>query len=74
MPLALTEDQDLLARTASEFVAASSPLARLRKLRDSRDERGYGLDRLARMAELGWTASVRRQDGGLGMGWRGWYW
>jgi alkylation response protein AidB-like acyl-CoA dehydrogenase len=69
MPLALTEDQALLARTANEFVAASSPLARLRKLRDTRDERGYALDRLARMAELGWTAiPFSEQDGGLGMG------
>ena len=69
MPLVLTEDQALLARTANEFVAASSPIARLRKLRDSRDERGYALDRLARMAELGWTAiPFSEQDGGLGMG------
>jgi alkylation response protein AidB-like acyl-CoA dehydrogenase len=69
MPLVLTEDQALLARTANEFVAASSPIARLRKLRDSRDERGYALDRLARMAELGWTAiPFSETDGGLGMG------
>jgi alkylation response protein AidB-like acyl-CoA dehydrogenase len=69
MPLVLTEDQALLARTANEFVAAGSPLARLRKLRDTRDERGYALDRLARMAELGWTAiPFSEQDGGLGMG------
>ena len=69
MALALTEDQALLARTANEFVAASAPIARLRKLRDSRDERGYALDRLARMAELGWTAiPFSEQDGGLGMG------
>ena len=69
MPLALTEDQALLARTANEFVAASAPIARLRKLRDTRDERGYALDRLARMAELGWTAiPFSEQDGGLGMG------
>ena len=69
MPLVLTEDQTLLARTANEFVAASSPIARLRKLRDSHDERGYALDRFARMAELGWTAiPFSEADGGLGMG------
>jgi alkylation response protein AidB-like acyl-CoA dehydrogenase len=69
MPLALTEDQALLARTANEFVDAGSSLARLRKLRDTRDERGYALDRLARMAELGWTAiPFSEPDGGLGMG------
>jgi alkylation response protein AidB-like acyl-CoA dehydrogenase len=69
MQLVLTEDQALLARTAHEFVAGSAPLARLRKLRDSRDERGYALDRLAKMAELGWTAiPFADDDGGLGMG------
>jgi alkylation response protein AidB-like acyl-CoA dehydrogenase len=69
MQLALTEDQALLARTAHEFIASSAPLARLRKLRDRRDERGYALDRLARMAELGWTGiPFAEADGGHGMG------
>jgi acyl-CoA dehydrogenase len=69
MQLALTEDQTLLLRTANEFVAGSQPIARLRKLRDTRDDRGYALDRLAKMAELGWTAiPFTEQDGGLGMG------
>jgi len=69
MLLALTEDQTLLSRTANEFVAGAASIARLRKLRDARDERGYALDRLARMAELGWTAiPFTEADGGLGMG------
>ncbi len=69
MQLALTEDQALLARTANEFITAGGSLARLRKLRDSRDERGYAPDRLARMAELGWTGiPFADADGGLGMG------
>ena len=69
MQLVLTEDQTLLARTANELVSGSPPIARLRKLRDSRDERGYALDRFARMAELGWTAiPFSEADGGLGMG------
>jgi alkylation response protein AidB-like acyl-CoA dehydrogenase len=69
MQLVLTEDQALLARTARELFASSSPLARLRKLRDTRDERGYALDRYAKMAELGWTAiPFSEADGGLGMG------
>ncbi|HEX3766026.1 MAG TPA: acyl-CoA dehydrogenase family protein [Kofleriaceae bacterium] len=69
MQLALTEDQALLARTANEFVTSGEPIARLRKLRDRRDERGYALDRLARMAELGWTGiPFADADGGLGMG------
>jgi acyl-CoA dehydrogenase len=69
MQLALTEDQTLLSRTANEFVAGGQPITRLRKLRDARDDRGYALDRLAKMAELGWTAiPFTEQDGGLGMG------
>jgi len=69
MQLVLTEDQALLARTANEFVTAGEPIARLRKLRDSGDERGYALDRLAKMAELGWTGiPFTDADGGLGMG------
>ncbi|HEY0476498.1 MAG TPA: acyl-CoA dehydrogenase family protein [Kofleriaceae bacterium] len=69
MQLVLTEDQTLLSRTANELVAGSASVARLRKLRDTRDERGYALDRFARMAELGWTGiPFTEQDGGLGMG------
>jgi acyl-CoA dehydrogenase len=69
MQLALTEDQALLARTANDFIMGNPPIARLRKLRDTRDERGYTLDRFAKMAELGWTAiPFSEPDGGLGMG------
>jgi alkylation response protein AidB-like acyl-CoA dehydrogenase len=67
--LVLTEDQTLLARTANELISGSPPVARLRKLRDSRDDRGYAMDRYAKMAELGWTAiPFTEADGGLGMG------
>jgi alkylation response protein AidB-like acyl-CoA dehydrogenase len=69
MQLVLTEDQTLLARTAHEFFAGGEPIARLRKLRDARDERGYSRERYAKIAELGWTAiPFAEQDGGLGMG------
>jgi alkylation response protein AidB-like acyl-CoA dehydrogenase len=69
MALVLTEDQTLLSRTAGQFMAEHSPLTRLRKLRDSGDERGYSLTVLRKMAELGWTAiPFTEADGGLGMG------
>jgi len=69
MQLVLTEDQTLLSRTANDFVSATPPIARLRKLRDTADERGYDRERFARMAELGWTGiPFSEQDGGLGMG------
>jgi alkylation response protein AidB-like acyl-CoA dehydrogenase len=65
----LTEDQSMLARTASAFVTEHSPISRLRKLRDSKDERGYSTAVYKQMAELGWTAiPFSEQDGGLGMG------
>jgi alkylation response protein AidB-like acyl-CoA dehydrogenase len=69
MQLVLTEDQALLSRTAHDFIMASPPIARLRKLRDARDAHGYAPERFARMAELGWTAiPFAEADGGLGMG------
>jgi alkylation response protein AidB-like acyl-CoA dehydrogenase len=69
MQLSLTEDQILLARTATGFFAEHAPITRLRQLRDSQDARGYSLAVLAKMAELGWTAiPFLERDGGLGMG------
>jgi alkylation response protein AidB-like acyl-CoA dehydrogenase len=69
MSFVLTEDQNMLARTAGSFLTENSPVARLRKLRDTRDERGYSLDMYRKMAELGWTAiPFTESDGGLGMG------
>jgi alkylation response protein AidB-like acyl-CoA dehydrogenase len=69
MQLSLTEDQVLLAKTAGAFFSENSPITRLRKLRDSRDERGYSQELYQRMAELGWTAiPFEERDGGLGMG------
>ncbi|MEY4575440.1 MAG: hypothetical protein RL701_143 [Pseudomonadota bacterium] len=69
MQLSLTEDQAMLAQTASAFFAEHSPLKRLRQLRDSRDERGYSQQVYQHMAELGWTAiPFEESEGGLGMG------
>lgn len=72
MQLSLTEDQAMLAKTASAFIAEHSPVSRLRKLRDSKDERGYSQSLYKQMAELGWTAiPFAERDGGLGMGMAG---
>jgi alkylation response protein AidB-like acyl-CoA dehydrogenase len=69
MQLVLTEDQSLLQRTANAFVAESSPVSRLRKLRDSGDLRRYSRETYASMAELGWTSiPFSEADGGLGAG------
>jgi alkylation response protein AidB-like acyl-CoA dehydrogenase len=55
MQLVLTEDQELLAQTARDFVAEHSPVKRVRDLRDSGDEVGFSRDLWRQMAELGWV-------------------
>ena len=69
MQYALTEDQTMLAKTASAFFKESSPLSRLRKLRNSNDPLAYSKELYSKMAELGWTSiPFEERDGGLGMG------
>jgi alkylation response protein AidB-like acyl-CoA dehydrogenase len=69
MQLALTEDQTMLAQTASSFVTEHSPVSRFRKLRDDKDEHGYSRALYSQMAELGWTAiPFAEADGGMDMG------
>ncbi|MDD9967892.1 MAG: acyl-CoA dehydrogenase family protein [Myxococcales bacterium] len=69
MQFALTEDQAMLAQTATAFVAEHSPLTRIRALRDAGDELCYSPALFGQMAELGWTAiPFAEADGGLAMG------
>src|SRR5262245_4160303 len=69
MQLVLNEDQNLLQRTANAFALESSPVSRLRKLRDDKAPAGYSRGVYAKMAELGWTAiPFSEADGGLGAG------
>ena len=55
MQLALTEDQELLAKTAADFVSENSPVARIRELRDRADPDGFSRPLWKQMAELGWV-------------------
>jgi alkylation response protein AidB-like acyl-CoA dehydrogenase len=67
--LVLTEDQELLAKTAADFVAERSPVARMRALRDSADALGYSKPLWKEMAELGWVGVPFPESyGGAGMG------
>jgi alkylation response protein AidB-like acyl-CoA dehydrogenase len=67
--LALTEDQSILARTASAFAAERLPLARVRKLRESPNGLGYSRELWQEMAKLGWTGiPFAEADGGAGLG------
>jgi alkylation response protein AidB-like acyl-CoA dehydrogenase len=69
MSFVLGDDQQLLARTARDFIAERSPIGRARKLRDDRDPLGYSPKLYQEMAELGWHAiPFSEADGGLGMG------
>lgn len=69
MGFILTEEQELLKQTAHEFIQEKSPVAELRRLRDSVDESGFDRKLFGEMAELGWTGVVYPEEfGGLDMG------
>ncbi|MBW1684234.1 MAG: acyl-CoA dehydrogenase family protein [Deltaproteobacteria bacterium] len=55
MQLVLTEDQELIAKTARDFVDEESPISRFRELRDSGDPVGFSKKLWKEMAELGWV-------------------
>jgi len=69
MQLVLTEDQELIAKTAADFVAERSPVSRMRALRDAADPIGYSRDLWKEMAELGWVGIPFPESvGGAAMG------
>jgi alkylation response protein AidB-like acyl-CoA dehydrogenase len=69
MQLVLTEDQELLAKTARDFVAGRSPVSRVRELRDRGDATGFSRDLWKEMAGLGWLGiPFAEEHGGAGLG------
>jgi alkylation response protein AidB-like acyl-CoA dehydrogenase len=67
--LILTEDQELLSKTAADFVAERSPVSRVRELRDSKDPAGFSRELWKEMASLGWVGiTLPESVGGAGMG------
>lgn len=69
MELVLDEDQELIAKTALDFVLEHSPVSRFRALRDAAEPLGYSPDLYREMAELGWTGiPFSEKLGGAGMG------
>ncbi len=69
MQLALTDEQELIAKTAADFMREKSPVSRFRKLRDSGDEVGYSKALWKEMAELGWLGiPFDEKNGGAEMG------
>jgi len=68
--LVLSEEQELLARTAREFVSGRSSLKRVRRLRDTQDADGFSRELWGEMAALGWLGiNVHEEYGGAGLGW-----
>lgn len=69
MQLVLSEDQELIAKTALDFMNEKSPLSRMRALRDSKDETGFSRALWKEMAELGWVGiPFPEAFGGAGLG------
>src|SRR3546814_2558425 len=65
-----TEDQAMLAETASQFIADEGAIAKqLRHLRDTECKDGFGHALWKQFAEMGFTGIlVGEEDGGMGMG------
>jgi alkylation response protein AidB-like acyl-CoA dehydrogenase len=69
MDLIRTEDQELIAKTAGDFVKQRSPIARVRELRDTNDPVGFSRALWKEMAELGWVGIAFPEPvGGAGLG------
>jgi alkylation response protein AidB-like acyl-CoA dehydrogenase len=69
MDLVLTEEQEMLARSARELVTGRSSLRRIRQLRDANDAAGFSRDLWREMAALGWLGIVIPEElGGAGLG------
>jgi alkylation response protein AidB-like acyl-CoA dehydrogenase len=72
MPLAINEEQQLLKRSAKDFLKENSPISKLRRLRDNQDITGYDKTLWRAMADMGWTAlTIPQAYGGLGFGYTG---
>ena len=67
--LVLTEEQELLRKTAADFVRAHLPVGRLRRMRDAADPLGFSPEVWKQMGDLGWPGIVLPEEfGGLGLG------
>ncbi len=69
MKLVLDGAQQMLAKTAADFMTKNDAILRLRELREADDALGYSPLVWKEMADLGWTAiPFAEDDGGLGLG------
>jgi acyl-CoA dehydrogenase len=67
--LTFDETQEHLAETARSFVQSTTPIDRVRRLRDTKDPVGYSPKLWKEMAELGWTGICLPEEyGGSALG------
>ena len=67
--LLLNEEQQMLSKTARQFVRDNAPASRLRNFRDSKDAVGFSKELWREMAELGWLGlQIPEEYDGLGLG------
>jgi alkylation response protein AidB-like acyl-CoA dehydrogenase len=67
MDLDLTEEQEMLRKTARDFLEKECPKSLVRELEE--DEKGYSPELWRKMAELGWMGLVLPEEhGGMDMG------
>jgi acyl-CoA dehydrogenase len=72
MPMILNEEQSMLKDTAKEFCTSNTPIAQLRKLRDSDSKDGFDRATWTKMVELGWAGIPFPEEfGGLAFGYKG---
>ena len=72
MPLALTDEQAMLAAAARSFFAEQQPVKALRVLRDSNDAVGFDRGLWRTMAGLGWAGVlIPEAHGGSAFGYQG---
>ena len=68
----LSEEQTLLRDAAKAWAQEKSPVAALRKLRDSGSKTGFDKAAWAEMGEMGWAGVIVPEEyGGSGFGYRG---
>jgi alkylation response protein AidB-like acyl-CoA dehydrogenase len=72
MPMILNEEQNMLKDSARDFCSSNTPIAQLRKLRDSDDPDAFDRATWKSMVELGWAGIPWPEEfGGLAFGYKG---
>ncbi len=69
MSMILNDEQQMLQKTAREFVGENAPVSHLRELRDKSDATGFSRKLWKQMAELGWAGiALPESYGGSDLG------